>query len=400
MDDITTRTTAWLAFTLTFDSSATLCDYLRREGNSPEHIAQLIHDHIQRATNGSQNAVPPGPSAHSALGKALSQKLNAAQLHGLKSAALRERISAAHQWQQSSPEHHLLGLDHQDYPSHLRDTTNPPPLLYAKGDLEALRSPAVAIVGSRKASRQAIDLTYKLAAELAERGVTIVSGLARGIDAAAHEGALAVGGRTIAVAATEPRSVYPNRHAKLERRIIDNLGLVLTEYPLGSPTLRWYFPRRNRIISGLSMGVLVAEAGLPSGTLTTAAHAADQGREVMAVPGSVLNPQAKGCHALIKQGAALVECEQDILEVLGLTMLSKTNDDNVETDPSNQRPLDLEPADSLETCILTALCAAPSSIDELMTHVNSTVTELTTRLGLMEIEGKIKTCSGGRYTRC
>ncbi|MFK7995679.1 MAG: DNA-processing protein DprA [Granulosicoccus sp.] len=390
MDDSdTTPLSAWLAFSLAFDASARLVQHLRQATPDPAAIGQLITRYQQGDT---------APLWH-----ALNTKLDAAGLSHLDNANLPQRINDALDWEQSCPAHHLIGLDHPRYPALLLDTVDAPPLLYAKGDLAALDYPALAIVGSRKASRQSIDLTRNLAARMAERNVTIVSGLARGIDAAAHEGALAAGGRTIAVAATEPESVYPRCHVGLSQRIIDQGGLILTEYPLAAPTLRWYFPRRNRIISGISLGVLVAEAGLPSGTLTTATHAINQGREVMAIPGSVHNPQARGCHSLIKQGATLVETEQDILDALAWPLLR-----NLETSviPLSEPPEmhDTSPDNASthlpESRILAALTVSPSTIDDLMTHTDCAVSELSTLLGMMEIDGKIRATAGGRYTRC
>lgn len=391
MDDSeNTPISAWLAFTLAFDASATLVQYLRRANPDPTAIGWLLQQYQQ------------GDTAH--LHTALKGQLDIAQISRLADAEIQARTRQALDWEQSHGTHHLIGLDHPHYPALLLDTVNAPPLLYMKGDLTALKYPALAIVGSRKASRQSIDITRKLATRMAERNVTIVSGLARGIDAAAHEGALAAGGRTVAVAATEPESVYPKCHKGLAQRIIDHSGLIITEYPLSAPTLRWYFPRRNRIISGMSLGVLVAEAGLPSGTLTTANHAINQGREVMAIPGSVQNPQARGCHALIKQGATLVESEQDILDALAWPLLreleSSAAEEAVEPDNMPGHGLDPLPENALEACVLAALAVAPATVDDLMTHTDCGVSELSTLLGLMEIDGKITASAGGRYTRC
>ncbi|MFK8083169.1 MAG: DNA-processing protein DprA [Granulosicoccus sp.] len=386
-DSVATPLSAWLAFTLAFDASARLVQHLRQENPDPAAAGQLIRQ-FQRGD--------PAP-----LTNALSQKITDAQLQRLWAPELQQRIETALEWAQARPEHHLIGLDHPHYPPLLLDTVDAPPLLYAKGDLAALNCPALAIVGSRKASRQSIELTRKLASAMAEHDVAIVSGLARGVDAAAHEGALAVGGRTIAIAATEPDSVYPKCHANLSLRIIEQGGLILTEYPLAAPTLRWYFPRRNRIISGISLGVLVAEAGLPSGTLTTATHAINQGREVMAIPGSVQNPQARGCHALIKQGATLVENKQDILDALAWPLLRKLESAGTET--TGPFETEAESADSSsepQSSVLAALAVAPATIDDLMTQTDCSVAELTTLLGIMEIDGKIMAGAGGRYTRC
>ena len=414
-DELLRQTSAWLTFSLAFDASARHCQHLRQEDRSPGQIGRLISNYL--AGSGTSFATNSGNGADSELCKALRGVLSADQLRKLRHPALQVRVEQALAWQQACDHHHLIGFDHPLYPALLRDSADAPPLLYAKGDLAALRCPALAIVGSRKASRAAIDITHSLAAGLAERGVAIVSGLARGIDAAAHEGALAGAGRTIAVAATEPESVYPKRHAALAERIIANGGLIITEYPLGSVTLRWFFPKRNRIISGLSLGVLVAEAGLPSGTLTTATHAMNQGREVMAIPGSVNNPLTRGCHALIKQGAALVESEQDVLDVLAWPLARQlemdidpgeqekstqwtSRQETGEQGKGEQRNEEDSHTDTMESRILTTLRATPATLDDLMAQFDGSVTQLSALLGRLEIDGKIIAGAGGRYTRC
>ena len=386
-----TPTSTWLTFSLAFDASARYCQHIRQAQPDASLIGNLITSYLA--------------GQHTDLKEALRAKLGESQLAELKSDRIRQKVEEAEQWAAKDPNHHLIGLDHPAYPIQLQETINAPVLLYAKGDLEALTQPALAIVGSRKANKLSIDLTYQLAATMATRGVTIISGLARGIDAAAHEGALSVGGRTIAVAATAPELVYPRQHQALEQRIISSRGLVITEYPLRSKTLRWYFPRRNRIISGLSLGVLVAEAALPSGTLTTANHAIEQGREVMAIPGNVVNAQFRGCHSLIKQGATLVEDEHDILDALAWPLLrSMQNHEPTPQAGEFQTNLDLSPPaenpranDAVETQILNALREAPASIDELMTHTQITIAELGTYLGMLEIDGKIIASGNGRY---
>lgn len=385
MDDSNSSLPAWLAFSLTFDTAAGHCQTLLRSHHDPAGIAALI---TQFREDRSDDVIA-----------AFRDVLDAGQLQRLRDPHLLQKIQQALDWEKSDPLHHLIGLDHPRYPALLSTTDDAPPLLYAKGDLTALERPALAIVGSRKASRHAIDLTHTLARQVAARDVVIVSGLARGIDAAAHEGALAAGGRTIAVAATEPDSIYPKHHALLAKRIMQNGGLIMTEYPLGSPTLRWHFPKRNRIISGMSLGVLVAEAALPSGTLTTAAHALEQGREVMAIPGLVGNPMVRGCHALIRNGAVLVESEQDILDTLSSPLLREL----VSGDSAiSQGTLALEEPSltEFEKRILAALAAAPATLDDLMTQADCSISQLSSRLGMMEIEGKIKACAGGRYSRC
>ncbi|MFK7892611.1 MAG: DNA-processing protein DprA, partial [Granulosicoccus sp.] len=298
----------WLAFSTAFENHLGLVSHLRDNNHTPEKIGQLLSEHM---------AQPANVKAESELSVALYGKLSAQKLARLHSDPVRREAEKALSWEQKRPDHHLICLDNPKYPRQLLDTANPPTVIYAKGSLAALQPPAVAIVGARKASHTAIRRTREFAAELSQQGLCIVSGLAMGVDAAAHLGSLEKNGITIAVAATEPETVYPKRHQLLNNRIIDSGGLVLTENPLEAPTLKWHFPRRNRIISGLSAGVLVTEAALPSGSLTTAMHALEQGRDVMAIPGSIDDPLSRGCHALIKQGAALVETPSDILDALG-----------------------------------------------------------------------------------
>ncbi len=233
---------------------------------------------------------------------------------------LADQVDATAAWAQLEG-HHLLSLADPRYPRALLEAADPPLLLFAQGDLATLDAPAVAVVGSRHATAQGADNARAFAQALAEAGVVIVSGLARGIDAAAHEGALVAGealGRpcTLAVVGTGLDQVYPKGHTALARRIAHR-GLVLSEFALGAPPLAAHFPRRNRIVAALSRATLVVEAAVQSGSLITARLAADLGREVLAIPGSIHAPQSRGCHALIKQGAKLVETAQDVLEELG-----------------------------------------------------------------------------------
>ena len=214
--------------------------------------------------------------------------------------------------------HHLLVIDNLQYPEYLKEIHTPPPLLFVKGNPEILKDFQIGIVGSRNASRIGIDNTRAFTRHLVEQGFTITSGLALGIDGVAHQAALDSGGKTIAVVANGLDQVYPKRHIRLAQDIIDSDGALISEFPTGVQPRPQFFPRRNRIISGLSQGVLVVEAALKSGSLITARYAMEQGREVFAIPGSIHNPLSKGCHSLIKQGAALVESGEDILSELQL----------------------------------------------------------------------------------
>ncbi|MCL4148580.1 UNVERIFIED_CONTAM: hypothetical protein GTU68_049889, partial [Idotea baltica] len=239
----------------------------------------------------------------------------------------------------------------------------------------------------------ALEQARLIAQELSESGITIVSGLALGVDAAAHQGALRGTGHTIAVAATGPERVYPRSHKQLAVNVRDN-GAVITEFPVNNTLQPHCFPRRNRIISGVSLGVLVIEAALPSGTLTTAQHALRQGREVMAMPGSVHNPLTRGCHELIKSGAALVENTQDVLVCLQAELERELVQKNTNTDNKLAK---MEP-DTLT--LLDCLGFDPVSIDTLVRRSGLDVGRVSGALTHLEISGVIVTDHGGRYIRC
>ena len=218
--------------------------------------------------------------------------------------------------------HHLILFGDSAYPTLLAEITNPPPLLFVRGDKSLLTHPQLAMVGSRNPTRGGLENARAFASHLAAAGLGIISGLAMGIDGASHEGALEANGLTIAVAATGLDQVYPARHRRLADRIADN-GAIISEFPIGTRPQAEHFPRRNRIISGMSMGTLVVEAAQRSGSLITARNAGEQGREIFAIPGSIHNPLARGCHHLIRQGAKLVETAEDILEELGPLLASR-----------------------------------------------------------------------------
>ncbi|WP_044873357.1 DNA-processing protein DprA [Pseudomonas sp. LFM046] len=232
-----------------------------------------------------------------------------------RSPEIRDAAARAMTWLEH-PGHQLLCWDDPAYPALLAELVNAPPLLFVAGDASLLEQPQLAMVGSRRASAAGLDTARAFARSLAGGGFVITSGLALGIDGAAHQGALEVGGRTVAVLGTGLERIYPNRHRGLAARIVDEGGALVSELPLDCPPHPSNFPRRNRIISGLSLGVLVVEASPSSGSLITARLAAEQGREVYAIPGSIHHPGARGCHQLIREGAALVEKVEDILEAL------------------------------------------------------------------------------------
>ncbi len=295
----------------------------------------------------------------------------------------------------AQPGHQILTLADSDYPDLLRQIDDPPPVLYLIGDKSLLHQPQLAIVGSRNPTPSGLGNAREFARTLASSGLCITSGLATGIDGAAHEGALA-GGTTIAVLGTGPDRIYPASHHELAHRIA-NTGLLITEFPPGTQARAENFPRRNRLISGLSLGTLVVEAAPQSGSLITARLAIEQGREVFAIPGSIHNPQARGCHALIRQGAKLVESAQDIIEELGALLGSleaAAEPSETPTQPASDRLLDPDYRN-----LLDALGYDPVSIDELIARTGLTAEAVSSMLLLLELEGHVSSAPGGRYSR-
>jgi DNA processing protein len=247
--------------------------------------------------------------------QALKQVVSDAISNLIKQGPDLEAIEPSLQWLQKDG-NHLITLADAHYPQALLEIPDPPPVLYAKGDLSCLTMPAIAMVGSRNASVQGEKNAEEFAYALSKQGLCIISGMALGIDGAAHRGALKhENGKTIAVVGTGLDIVYPSKHRELAHKIVAQ-GLVISEYSIGTPSRPENFARRNRIISGLSLGCLVVEANTPSGSLITAKCATEQGREVFAIPGSIHSPTSRGCHALIKQGAKLVDCIRDITDEL------------------------------------------------------------------------------------
>jgi DNA processing protein len=275
------------------------------------------------------------------------------------------------------------------YPKRLRNTYGYPPLLYVRGHLTEADEPAVAVVGSRRASSYGRRMAHKMAFDLAQRGLTVVSGLARGIDCTAHRGALAGRGRTVAVLGSGIDVVYPPENRNLAEQIAQN-GAVVSEFPPGTRPEAGHFPRRNRIISGLSLGVLVVEARVQSGALLTARLALDQGGEVFAIPGSVDHPGSQGPHRLIQEGAKLVQEVEDILEELHLPgrMLDV---------PSTARPVqDLSPE---EEKLFTLLTDQPIPVDHLITQTGLLPSETLALLFSLEMKGLVQQLSGKRFAR-
>ncbi|PKO91051.1 MAG: DNA-protecting protein DprA [Betaproteobacteria bacterium HGW-Betaproteobacteria-1] len=284
----------------------------------------------------------------------------------------------------ASEQNHLITLADTDYPKALLEIPDPPPLLYAKGQKKWLNTPGIAVVGSRNASPQGEKNAEDFSQALANHGYTIISGMALGIDGAAHRGALKATGATIAVVGTGLDIVYPSRHRELAHQIAEQ-GLILSEFPLGTPSKAQNFPRRNRIISGLATGCLVVEANVQSGSLITARLAAEQGREVFAIPGSIHSPVSKGCHQLIKQGAKLVDNIQDIVDELG-TITRKNIFTELQTLPEANPLLD-------------SMGFEPVTMEVLLERSGLTSDNLSAMLLMLELESRVASLPGGRYQR-
>jgi len=280
----------------------------------------------------------------------------------------------------------VLTLGDPNYPALLLETADPPLLLYLQGNPELLQKPGVAVVGSRNPTPQGRENARSFSAHLSQAGLTIVSGLALGVDGAAHEGGLSGPGRTIAVIGTGLDRVYPRRHLELAHRISAQ-GLMLSEYSLGTPPLPANFPMRNRIIAGLTRGTLVVEAALQSGSLITARLASEAGRDVFAIPGSIHSPQSRGCHALIKQGAKLVDSAQDVLEEF--PSFPPSSPDTVEPTPDTGN---IDP-------LLQALGFDPVTLDALVARTGWPAALLNTRLLELEMEGQVARLPGQLFQR-
>lgn len=304
-----------------------------------------------------------------------------------RSEVVREQALLALRWAECAG-HHVLLHDMDEYPALLKETAGAPPLLFVQGDPYILEKPQIAIVGSRRATPPSLDTAQRFAQSLAKGGFVITSGLALGVDAAAHQGALDVQGLTIAVVGTGLNQVYPARHRGLLRDIVEQGGAVVSELALHSAPHASHFPRRNRIISGLALGVLVVEASPSSGSLITARLAAEQGREVYAIPGSIHSPGARGCHQLIRNGATLIETVGDILESLQGWQLTAPAQQ-----PAVQKTLAFESeAESKrqpEHPLLQLLKAQPLDIDHLVELSELPLHEVLATLTDFEINGNV-----------
>lgn len=300
-----------------------------------------------------------------------------------------DKVERSLQWGEQR-DCHIITLKDPAYPRQLGQIVHPPPVLFIRGQPEVLSKPQLAIVGSRKPTPAGRRLALEFSQELSTLGVTVTSGLALGIDGAAHEGALEAKKATIAVAGTGPDRIYPARHKNLATEIVIN-GAIVSEFPPGTPVRAQHFPRRNRIISGLSMGTLVIQATRRSGSLITARYALEQGREVMAVPGEVHNPQAKGCNALIREGAKLVETVEDVLEALDLLAPTPTEEPALSSHSG-------ELTDDYRD-LLYKIDYAPTPVDRLVDETGLPPEELASMLLILELEGHVTPVAGGCYQR-
>ncbi len=307
-----------------------------------------------------------------------------------------ERLLRCRAWLGGSSQRRHLTLGDTDYPPMLLQTADPPLLLFAEGAVHRLAARCIAVVGARHPTAQGEDNARAFAAALSRHGLVVVSGLARGIDAAAHEGAMLGPAGTVAVLGAGPDEPYPTQNAALAARIVAHGGVLLSEYAPGTPPLKENFPRRNRIIAGLSLGTLVVEAAVRSGSLITARLATEAGREVFAIPGSIHSPQSKGCHALIKQGAKLVEVAADIIEELQLADAPMANAGLAGESPAGP---DGDADDVAVGPVLRAMGHDPVTLDALQARAGWPTADLAAALLELELQGKVARMPGGLYQR-
>jgi DNA processing protein len=293
----------------------------------------------------------------------------------------------------AQPDNTVITLLDAGYPAQLKEIADPPPLLFVRGNPQLLSLPQLAMVGSRNPSQSGKTTAFDFAQSLSQHGLVITSGLALGIDAASHEGALSANGYTIAVAGTGLDRVYPAQHKALATAIV-NTGAMVSEFPPGTTAKANHFPRRNRIISGLCQGLLVVEAAKQSGSLITARMALEQNREVFAIPGSIHNPLARGCNALIREGAKLVETAQDILEELNQFIQEDSRKHEEFSAALPQSMLDLE-----QQTLLNLVMFSPTSVDNLVQNTGLPVEAISSMLLILELQGYVEAIAGGFYTR-
>ncbi|MFA6061554.1 MAG: DNA-processing protein DprA [Gallionella sp.] len=351
---------AWLTLSLIRGLGGEGARHLLREFKSPEAVLSASNKALCTVVK---------PETAAIIGKGVSDELLEPALNWL-----------------ADDNNHIVTLGDADYPQSLLNITDPPLLLYVKGRLDLLNKTALAIVGSRHATPQGIGNAEQFAKTLSDAGLCIISGMAHGIDAAAHHGALDGSSASIAVVGTGLDKVYPSANRDLAH-LLAKQGTLISEFPLGTPPIAGNFPRRNRIISGMSIGCLVVEASLQSGSLITARLAMEQGRDVFAIPGSIHTPQSRGCHKLIKQGAKLVESAQDILDELPGKIRAATP----APAPS--------PAVNEEANLLDLIGNDPVSMEVICARSGLTVSQLSAMLLTYELEGHLATLPGGLFQR-
>ncbi|MFW2372403.1 MAG: DNA-processing protein DprA [Gammaproteobacteria bacterium] len=354
---------------------------LHRSNLPPDTLYKLL-DHFGSAA-AILNASPSQLEIHPLSAEAI-LRIKQPDTHGVK----RDRLWAEHQ------DHWIIGLDDPAYPEQLKNISQPPYLLYGIGDTDYLQRPQLAMVGSRTPTAAGRKIAEEFARHLSNNGLTITSGLARGIDGACHKGALEGLAGSTAVVANGLDTIYPAQHTQLAKHIAEN-GCLVSETPVGIAPHKGLFPKRNRIISGLSLGTLVVEAAKNSGSLITARQAMEQGRELFAIPGSIHNPLSRGCHSLIRQGAKLVETTEDILEELitlvNLASSRHTSGHIMQSAVNNT----LEPGYQK---LLECMDFEPIAIDELVTRSNMSVAEIASMLLILELQGHVVS-ENGRFCR-
>lgn len=294
------------------------------------------------------------------------------------------------QWLQTNKNHHILPLASDDYPSLLKQITDPPLILFVIGDKTILQSQQLAMVGARSATPTGIGTAEHFARALAQAGITITSGLALGIDGASHQGAISANGKTIAVIGSGFNHIYPRTHKTLAHEISHRHGALVSEFSLNQKPLACHFPRRNRIIAGMSLGVLVVEAALKSGSLITARHAVENGRDVFAIPGLIHQPLSRGCHFLIKQGAKLIETPEDVLEEIGI--------ESHNYHPARNRNVQNVTLSLSEQQVLDQVGYEVTAIDTIIMQSRLTTHEVSSILLALELQGHIQVVTGG-YVR-
>ncbi len=322
-------------------------------------------------------------------------KLNEAQIYAIKNPD-EKLLLITDNWLNESDRNHLIVFTEPDYPTLLSQISSLPPILYVSGDPKLLLSAQIAMVGSRNPSKTGLEIATQFAFELAEKNMCVTSGLALGIDTACHTGALDASGKTIAVLGSGFHYIYPKKNAALADKIIEN-GCLVSEWPLSTPPKAENFPRRNRIISGLSLGTVVIEAALQSGSLITAHYATEQNREVFALPGSIRNPMSTGCLALIQQGAKCVTCVEDIIDELKPLLLQNTEPE-IQKNALNSSALENLNLDPEQQLVLACIEGEMTGVDQICERSKLSAQSVTAILLMLELDGYIYSELGG-YSR-